>query len=81
MEDTFYEYITISGEDKSFNDSLTKASIDGWEIEHINSFPINKPDYLKQSINIIIAYTAVLKRKRDRRELEKDGECESGDKK
>ena len=82
-EDEFYQYIVISQEQDGFMDSLNKASLDGWELIHSNSFPVNKPDYLKNSINIVIIYTAILRRKA---KLEKKGEdenvrLESGDKK
>lgn len=77
--DIFYEHLVISGEDANFQNDLTKASIDGWIVEHINSFPVNKPDYIKNSVSVIVIYTAVLKRAVDRKELEKDDSREPED--
>ena len=70
--DIFYEHLVISGEDTNFQNDLTKASIDGWIVEHINSFPVNKPDYIKNSVSVIIIYTAVLKKAVSRKELKDD---------
>ena len=62
MEDKKYKFISISAEGDKFDEELTKASVSGWEVAHINSFPVQKPDYIKNSMNIIIIYTAVLRK-------------------
>lgn len=58
-----YLYMTISGESKSFDEGLTKACLDGFEIVDTNSMVVQKPNLMKNSIDIIIVYTAILKRK------------------
>lgn len=62
-KDNSYQYITISSEADTFQASLTQASIDGWELVSSNSFPVQKPDMLKSTINVVIIYTAILRRK------------------
>lgn len=57
------DYITISGEAVNFEYSLNKAIENGYEIVETNSFPVQKPDLLSKTINIVIIYTAILKRK------------------
>lgn len=57
-----YQFISISAEAEKFEEEMTKASVSGWEVVHINSFPIQKPDYLKNSVNVIIVYSAVLRK-------------------
>ena len=57
-----YFYMTISGESKSFDEGLTKACLDGFEIVETNSFAVQKPNLVKNSIDIIIVYTAILRR-------------------
>ncbi len=79
MENEFYEHLVISGRDENFQNDLTKASIGGWETVHINSFPVERPDMLKNSYTVELIYTAVLRRKRNREELKNDG-FESRDK-
>lgn len=58
-----YLYMTISGESKSFDEGLTKACLDGFEIVDTNSMVVQKPNIMKNSIDITIVYTAILKRK------------------
>lgn len=57
-----YLYMTISGESKSFDEGLTKACLDGFEIVDTNSMVVQKPNLMKNSIDIIIVYTAILRR-------------------
>lgn len=58
-----YKYITISGTAQQFEQSITSAVLDGFEVEHINSTPMAIPNQLQQKIDIQIIYSAVLKRK------------------
>ena len=58
-----YKYITISGTAQQFEQSITSAVLDGFEVEHINSTPMAIPNQLQQKIDVQIIYSAVLKRK------------------
>lgn len=58
-----YKYITISGTAQQFEQSITSAVLDGFEVEHINSTPMTIPNQLQQKIDVQIIYSAVLKRK------------------
>lgn len=43
-----YKYITISGTAQQFEQSITSAVLDGFEVEHINSTPMTIPNQLQQ---------------------------------
>ena len=58
-----YKYITIPGTAQQFEQSITSAVLDGFEVEHINSTPMAIPNQLQQKIDVQIIYSAVLKRK------------------
>ena len=58
-----YKYITISGTAQQFEQNITSAVLDGFEVEHINSTPMAIPNQLQQKIDVQIIYSAVLKRK------------------
>lgn len=58
-----YRYITLSGEGTMFEESVTSAVIDGFEVVHINSNTVAVPNPLQQRVDIKIVYSAVLRRK------------------
>lgn len=57
-----YEYIVISQPIEKFSQEINQASKDGWEPVNFNTFPVQKPDYVTNSITITVVCTAILRR-------------------